>query len=236
MKPIITHPFNVSTQRAREIQEELRGRVVVRGGRHASNWPETVAGVDVAFKGGTACAVCCVFSYPQLELLEEKTAFREVTYPYIPGFLSFREIPVVMDTLLSLEIEPDVIICDGQGIAHPRGMGLASHIGVLFGKSTIGCAKSRLVGEYREPGVEKGSISPLFYRKKLVGYVVRTRRGVKPTFVSPGNLISPEEAVRVIMGCAMDRRIPEPVRIADKRSKELKRLSPDFPRSYPLKS
>lgn len=221
MNPIFTHPFDVSIEEARKIQDELRGRVVLKSGKYASTPPKTVAGVDVAFRNGIAYAACEVFSYPQLELLEEKTAFRRVTYPYIPGFLSFREIPVIMDALLLLEIEPDIIICDGQGIAHPRGMGLASHIGVLFGKATIGCAKSRLVGEYEEPGVEKGCASALSYRGRVVGYVVRTRRGVKPVFVSPGNLISLETAVKIIIECARGRRIPEPLRIADRRSKDL---------------
>ncbi|MEA3431214.1 MAG: endonuclease V [candidate division WOR-3 bacterium] len=230
MKTIFTHPFDVSIEEARRIQDELRGRVVLECVKHSSNWPETVAGVDVAFRNGIAYAVCEVFSYPQLELLEEKTAFRRVTYPYIPGFLSFREIPVIIDTLLLLEIEPDIILCDGQGIAHPRGMGLASHIGVIFAKPTIGCAKSRLVGEYKEPGIEKGCVSTLSYaqhssnRGRVVGYVLRTRAGVKPVFVSPGNLISPEDAVKVIIGCTRDRRIPEPLRFADRRSKELKRI------------
>lgn len=221
MKTIFTHPFDVSIEEARHIQEELRQRVVLECVKHSSNWPETVAGVDVAFRNGIAYAACDVFSYPQLELLEEKTAFRRVTYPYIPGFLSFREIPVIMNTLLSLEIEPDIILCDGQGIAHPRGMGLASHIGVIFAKPTIGCAKSRLVGEYEEPRVEKGSVATLSYKGRVVGYVLRTRTGVKPVFVSPGNLISPEDAVKVIIGCVRDRRIPEPLRLADRRSKEL---------------
>lgn len=224
MKLIITHPFDVSVEEARRIQDELRGRVVLKSERYASTPPETVAGVDVAFRNGIAYAACDVFSYPQLELLEEKTAFRRVTYPYIPGFLSFREIPVIMNTLLSLEIEPDIILCDGQGIAHPRGMGLASHIGVIFEKPTIGCAKSRLVGEYKEPEVEKGNVSTLSYRGRVVGYVLRTRTGVKPVFVSPGNLISLEDAVKIILGCTRDRRIPEPLRIADRRSKELKRI------------
>jgi len=132
MQIIFTHPFDVSVEEARKIQDELRGRVVLECVKHSSNWPETVAGVDVAFRNGIAYAACGVFSYPQLELLEEKKAFRRVTYPYIPGFLSFREIPVIMNPLLSLEIEPDIIICDGQGIAHPRSMGLASHIGVIL--------------------------------------------------------------------------------------------------------
>ncbi|PIP12219.1 MAG: endonuclease V, partial [bacterium (Candidatus Stahlbacteria) CG23_combo_of_CG06-09_8_20_14_all_40_9] len=169
MKTVFTHPFDVSIEEARKIQDELRGKVVLKSEIYASTPPKTVAGVDVAFRNGIAYAVCEVFSYPQLELLEEKTAFRRVTYPYIPGFLSFREIPVIMNTLLSLEIEPDIIICDGQGIAHPRGMGLASHIGVIFAKPTIGCAKSRLVGEYKEPGIEKGSVATLSYRGRVVG-------------------------------------------------------------------
>jgi deoxyribonuclease V len=224
MQIIFTHPFDVSVEKARDIQDKLRKRVVLKCGQHASNWPETVAGVDVAFRNGVAFAVCEVFSYPQLELLEERVASRNVTYPYIPGFLSFREIPVMMDVLLSVEMEPDIIMCDGQGIAHPRGMGLASHIGVLFKKTTIGCAKSRLIGEYEEPGIEKGSVSTLSYMGRVVGYVVRTRRGVKPVFVSPGNLVSFKEVVQITMGCVRDRRIPEPLRVADIRSKEIKRL------------
>lgn len=221
MKPVITHPFDVSLKEAKDIQEELRERVVLDV--HELK-PETVAGVDVAFDRGVAYAVCEVYSYPTLEHLEENTAEKEVTCPYIPGFLSFREIPVLIEVLSSLKIEPDVIICDGQGIAHPRGMGLASHTGVLFNKPTIGCAKSRLVGEYEEPGLEKGSTTSLYYEGREVGRVLRTRTGVKPLFISPGNLISLDKSVRIIIDCVRNRRIPEPVRMADIRSREIKRL------------
>lgn len=222
MKPVITHPFDISLKQARDIQENLRKKVILRVNKLK---PESVAGIDVAFRGNVAYAVCDVFSYPELKLLEESTAIREVLLPYIPGFLSFREIPVIMDALLRIKFEPDVLICDGQGVAHPRGMGLATHIGVLFQKSTIGCAKSRLIGEHEEIGLEKGSMSNLLYMGRVVGCVLRTKTKVKPLFVSPGNLITLGEAVEIITGCIRSRRIPEPVRIADIRSKELKRLS-----------
>ncbi len=232
MKPVLTHPFDVSIKEAKVIQEKLREGVVLDVDRLI---PETVAGVDVAFGGGRAYAAFVIFSYPKMELLEETSAAAEIPCPYVPGFLSFREIPVIIEVMRKTKVKPDVIICDGQGVAHPRGMGIASHIGVLFNRPTIGCAKSRLVGEYAEPQLEKGSRAPLWYKGRVVGYVLRTRTKVKPVFISQGNLISLEDAVEIIMGCTKGRRIPEPVRIADIRSKEFKRLPRDCPPTYPLK-
>jgi deoxyribonuclease V len=155
-----------------------------------------------------------VFSFPELLKIEEKWIQDKVRFPYIPGLLSFREIPVLLEALKRLKTDPELIICDGQGIAHPRGLGLASHLGLLVDRATIGCAKSRLVGEFSEVKEEKGSYAPLWYKEQMVGAVVRTRRGVKPLFISPGNRITLDESVKIVLECCGKYRVPEPTRQA----------------------
>ena len=207
------HPWNVSPQEAIDIQKRLGSRIKL------SKLPRKircVAGMDVAFsrKLGLIWAGAMVFSYPDLIKLEERWARGSVNFPYIPGLLSFRELPAMLKAIKGLKIEPELILCDGQGIAHPRGLGLASHLGLTVGKPTIGCAKSRLVGEFSEVDEEKGSYAHLLYNGRVVGAVVRTRRGVKPLFVSPGNRITLEEAVALVLGFCRKYRIPEPIRQA----------------------
>jgi deoxyribonuclease V len=136
-------------------------------------------------------------------------------FPYIPGYLSFREAPAIFSAMEKLSLLPDLLIVDGQGIAHPRRIGIASFLGVLLGLPTIGCAKSRLVGKYEEPAPERGSWSPLIDKGETVGAVLRTRKGVKPVFVSPGHLVTLPEAIEIIMHCAVKYRLPEPQRAAD---------------------
>jgi deoxyribonuclease V len=155
-----------------------------------------------------------VFSFPELLKIEEKWIQDKVRFPYIPGLLSFREIPVLLEALKRLKTDPELIICDGQGIAHPRGLGLASHLGLFVDRATIGCAKSRLVGEFSGVKEEKGSYAPLWYKEQMVGAVVRTRRGVKPLFISPGNRITLDESVKIVLACCGKYRVPEPTRQA----------------------
>ncbi len=138
----------------------------------------------------------------------------ECFLPYIPGILSFREIPPILKALKKLKSEPDLIFCDGQGIAHPRGLGLASHLGLLTGKPTIGCAKKRLVGQFSEPGQHRGDYSLLLYKGKKVGAVLRTKEKIRPLFVSPGYAIEIEGSVRIVLDCGGQYRIPEPIREA----------------------
>ena len=206
------HQWDVSPTEARKIQEELSKKVrIVDGFKKVS----LIAGADIGFGNGYACAVCVVMTFPELEVVEEVMVKGEVQFPYVPGLLTFREGPLLLSALSRLRKTPDIILFDGQGIAHQRGLGLAAHMGVLLGWPTLGCAKSRLIGKYREPGARKGSMSTLTYKGNRVGSVVRTRTNVRPVFVSPGNLISFASSEKLVLKCATKYRIPEPTRIAD---------------------
>lgn len=212
MKASERHRWDVTAAEAREIQKGLRRRVKIGNG---FSKVRLVGGADVSFKKGKGCAVCVVMRFPELEIVEEVMVKGEIRFPYIPGLLSFREGPLLLRAFSRLREIPDVIIFDGQGIAHPLGLGLAAHMGVLLGKPTLGCAKSRLIGDYREPGLERGSVSALMYRGRRVGSVVRTRKKVRPVFVSPGHLVGFGSSVRLVLECGRGYRIPEPTRIAD---------------------
>jgi len=198
------------------IQEELARRVRIA---RLEEPPRLVAGVDAAYKNGVVRAGVAVFSWPERRLVRRASAEVPEEFPYMPGFLSFRELPALLGALGKLPERPDLILVDGQGIAHPRGLGIASHLGVITGIPTIGSAKSRLIGEFREPGPERGSWEPLFYRGRRVGAVLRTRSGVRPVFVSPGHLVSLEDAIEFVLGFCTRFRIPEPVREADRISR-----------------
>ncbi|MDW7761802.1 MAG: deoxyribonuclease V [Acidobacteriota bacterium] len=174
-----------------------------------------IAGVDASFSGDRVFAAACLYDFPSLGVVEEAVASRPLTFPYVPGFLSFREGPVVLDVLAALGRKPDLLLIDGQGMAHPRKLGLASHIGVLLGLPSIGCAKSRLIGEFREPGPGRGCRSQLTLNGQTIGAVVRTRTGVRPLFVSPGHLVDIPGSVRFVLRTAPRFRIPEPLRRAD---------------------
>lgn len=175
-----------------------------------------VAGADVAFNrdGRVAIAVVTLLSYPGMELLEYAQASRAVEFPYIPGLLSFREAPVVIAAARQLKQRPDVLLIDGQGVAHPRRFGLACHVGVELGWPTIGCAKSRLIGEYREPGWKKGGRCRLLDQGEVIGTVLRSRQGVKCLYVSVGHRVEREQAVEIVLRCCQRYRLPEPTRLA----------------------
>lgn len=208
-------------EKAKEVQEELKKKVRLIP---LKGEPERVAGVDAAFVDDKfIIAAACLFKYPELTLIEEKYCVKEVNFPYIPGLLSFREGPAVMEAIKRLTVRPDVVLFDGQGIAHPRGLGIASYAGVLLEIPSIGCAKTRLVGRYKEPGKKRGAASMLMEGKSVIGAVVRTKEGTKPLFVSPGHLVTLEDSVRVVLGCARGFRLAEPLRMADALSKKIKR-------------
>jgi len=217
-----SHVWDVTAREAVAIQEELRERVVLENdfGR-----VEVVAGVDMAVDSqaheGYGGAIA--FTFPGLAEIERRIAVQRLTFPYVPGLLSFREAPVVLEALEGLKVEADVILVDGQGIAHPRGVGIASHLGIILDKPTIGCAKSRLVGSFEEPGMEAGDCSPLIYQGKVVGAVLRTRRGVRPIFVSPGHKIDLPTSIEITLKCVERYRIPKPTREADLLVGEAKR-------------
>lgn len=212
------YPDNL--REARRIQERLEQRVLVRP---LPDFPRTVAGADAAFTRDKAVGVATLFSLPGLKPMEERSAVASIPFPYRTGFLSFREGPVLHEAILSLERKPDVILVDGQGIAHPKRLGLASFLGIILDIPAVGCAKSRLIGRYEEPAAAHGSRTDLLHRGEIVGKVLRTRQNVKPLFVSPGHLVDHDTAVAIVLACGRGFRIPEPLRLADRRSRELKK-------------
>jgi len=212
------HAWDVSPAEARSIQTDLAGRVDLTDAISLDRI-ETVAGVDNTYVKQadmtTAGAVVVVLTFPALEIIEKTFAWQPIAFPYVPGLLSFREAPAVLAACADLTSEPDVFLCDGQGYAHPRRLGLASHLGLFLDRSTIGCAKSRLIGEYAEPERIFGAHTPLVDRGEVVGAAVRTRPRHKPLFVSPGHKISVETAVAVVLACCRDGAfLPEPTRLA----------------------
>ncbi|MGH2617724.1 MAG: deoxyribonuclease V, partial [Thermomicrobiales bacterium] len=210
--------WDVSPAEARAIQSDLAGRVALSDGISLDEI-ETVAGIDNTYvkeKGETmAGAVVAVLSFPEMEVIETAVAWKSIAFPYVPGLLSFREGPAVLAACAGLSVEPDVVLCDGQGYAHPRRFGLASHLGVLLDRPTIGCAKSRLVGQFEEPNRVFGAQTPLIDRGEVVGAAVRTRPRHKPLFVSPGHKVSVETAVAITLACCREGHfLPEPTRVA----------------------
>ena len=216
MKIYQRHEWSLSTEEAIAIQEQLSGEVITED--ELKQNIEYVAGVDMGFEedGTVSRAAVAVLSYPDLQVVETSIAYRPTTFPYIPGFLSFREVPTVLDALEKLKITPDIILCDGQGIAHPRRFGIACHLGVIVDIPTIGVAKSLLVGKHEPLAEAKGSWQPLIYKKQTVGAVVRTRTGVKPVYVSPGHRISLPTAIDYAFCCTTKYRLPETTRVADR--------------------
>jgi deoxyribonuclease V len=212
---IETHSWNVSPSEARAIQEDLRGRVITQDDFGDIR---QVAGTDVAFEeqGRVTRGAVALLEYPGLELIEHAIARRPTTFPYIPGLLSFREIPVLLDAIEALGRRPDLLICDGQGIAHPRRFGLACHLGVLTDLPAIGVAKSRLTGKHEVVPDRKGAWVPLRDGDDVIGAVLRTRRGVRPVYVSPGHKVSLESAIRLTLDCITRFRLPETTRWADR--------------------
>jgi deoxyribonuclease V len=175
-----------------------------------------IAGADVSYtrESDIFYASVVVFNLQTMERVEEAIASGKVDFPYIPGLLSFRESPILLKAFAKIKSEPDVIILDAQGIAHPRGIGLASHIGLLLDKSSIGCAKTRLIGEYNEVGRDAGSHSQLTVKDKIVGAVLRTRKNIKPVFVSPGHKIDLKTSIALVLKSCRGYRLPEPIRQA----------------------
>ena len=221
MKTKRLHDWNLSYSQARDVQMSLAGKVQFRPLKGS---PKVVAGIDCAFSKDAQriLAAVVVLRLPDFELVETASAVRKVAFPYIPGLLSFREAPVCVAAVEKLASRPDVFIIDGQGIAHPRRLGLAAHLGLFFDEPTIGCAKSRLTGDFEEPPLEKGVHTFLKAQSETIGAVVRTRTGVKPVFVSVGNKCVLDDAIRIVLTCALKYRLPEPTRLADQAVGKLK--------------
>ena len=216
------HRWNLSYKRAVELQRSLACRVQFTP---IKTPPKLITGIDCAFsKDGQRIIAVAVVLKPhnsraegldlRFELVETATAWRKVTFPYIPGLLSFREAPACIAAVKKLKSDSDIFIIDGHGIAHPRRLGLAAHLGLFFDKPTIGCAKSRLTGQFEEPTLEKGAYSLLKDNKEVIGAVVRTRTNVKPVFVSVGNKCLLKDAIKITLACAAKYRLPEPTRQA----------------------
>jgi deoxyribonuclease V len=214
-KLMTSHPWDVSIVEAKQIQLELAQKVSLKDQFEV---PRFVAGVDVGFteKGKTTCAAIAVLNYPELSLFDKSIARCKTVFPYVPGYLSFRELPAVLKALDQLKTIPDMFLCDGQGIAHPRRFGLACHLGVMTNIPSIGVAKSRLIGTYLEPGPEKGDWSDLFDNGEHIGIVLRTRTRIKPLFISPGHRISMRSAMQWVINCTTRYRLPETTRYAHK--------------------
>ena len=213
MPTAFTHRWDVTPAEARRIQEAGRALVVTEDRLGPI---DRVAGIDVGFAQGRAVAraAVAVLAFPSLAPVETAVARRPVHFPYVPGLLSFREIPAVLDALAQLRVRPDLLVCDGHGLAHPRRFGLACHLGVLAGLPSIGAAKSRLLGTHAEPGRERGAWVPLEDRGETVGAVLRTRAGVAPLYVSVGHRVSLATAVRLVLACTPRYRLPETTRQA----------------------
>jgi len=207
------HPWDVTPAEAFRIQDALRQKLVLRPPKKPIR---LLAAGDVSYdpKSEKTFAGVLLFRYPEIELLEKASAQGKAIFPYIPTLLTFREAPLLLKAFSLLSAKPDLFLLDGQGIAHPRSMGIAAHIGVILNFPTIGCAKSRLIGTFDEPGMEKGSVSLLFNRGERIGTVVRTRTGVKPVFVSPGNRMDLETSVEIVLSLCRAYRLPEPQRQA----------------------
>jgi len=204
------------------LQESLRERVEL-GDRFGDI--RYVAGADLAFDPATevAFAGVIVYRFPGLEEVERRMARRKLRFPYVPGLLSFRECPILLAAFARLETEPDLVLIDGHGRAHPRRFGIACHMGILFDKPTIGCAKSRLVGEHQEPDQRAGSTSPLMLEGERLGVVLRTRDRVRPIYVTTGHRVSLDTAVGLVKQCLDGFRIPKPTREADHYVRDLRR-------------
>ncbi|MEO0421855.1 MAG: deoxyribonuclease V [Pseudomonadota bacterium] len=213
--PAVSHRWDITPREAIALQGELREQIVLRASRKT---PRFVAGTDVGFpeKGRVTRGALVVLSFPALELVDEAVVEIPTRFPYVPGLLSFREAPVLLAALGALRITPDVLLCDGQGLAHPRRFGLACHLGLLTGIPAIGVAKSRLVGEHGEPGPARGDHTPLRHKGERIGSVLRTRDGVNPLYVSPGHLMSHARALSLTLACCTRYRLPETTRLADK--------------------
>jgi deoxyribonuclease V len=207
------HSWQVSITQALDIQLGLAARVSKVS---EVTTPRFIAGVDISASKAQemATGAVVILSYPELRLVETKIVNEKLNFPYIPGLLSFRESPLVLAACEKLTITPDLILVDGQGVAHPRRMGLASHLGLFLNTPTIGCAKSRLCGTHKVPGVEPGSYAELTDNGEIIGAVLRTKLGASPVFVSIGHKVDLQTAIHWVLECCRGYRLPEPARLA----------------------
>jgi len=207
------HDWNLTPQAAIALQQRLAAQIVT-GPPLPLERVRLVAGVDVGVKDNISQAAVVVVTFPGLELVETVTVAQPTPFPYIPGLLTFREGPVLEAAFKRLQAEPDVFLFDGMGIMHPRRLGVAAHMGLWLGRPTVGCGKTHLLGTYDAPASERGARSPVQHHGEQIGVVLRTRAGVKPVYISPGNRIDLESAVTLALACTPRYRLPEPIRMA----------------------
>lgn len=213
LTPAHEHAWDLSPAAARALQAELAGRAEATDRFGAIT---LVAGIDIGFEqaGRVVRAAVAVLRLADLALVEQAVARRPTRFPYVPGLLSFREIPAALDALARLGTTPDLLLCDGQGFAHPRRFGLACHLGWLLDVPCIGVAKSRLIGCFEDPAPERGAFAPLLDREEVIGAALRSRAGVRPVFVSTGHRVGLASAIRLALACTGRYRLPEPARHA----------------------
>jgi deoxyribonuclease V len=240
MRILDLHTWDLTAAGAVQLQRQLAQKVILSP---IHSIPRFVAGLDCAFstdkKRIIAAAVVLrwvarpsevrpkwtslTVEVPEFEIVETAEAILDVRFPYVPGLLSFREAPACLEAIRKLRTIPDVVLADGQGIAHPRRLGLASHLGLFLDTPTIGCAKSRLIGEYGDVPSQKGASVPLLDKNERIGFVVRTRTNVNPLFISPGHKITHSQAVEIVLNCCTRYRLPEPTRLAHQKVSQLKK-------------
>ena len=213
------HDWNLTPPEAIALQQKLRQEIVTTDQLEEVH---QVAGVDVGFEeaGAITRAAVSVLSFPELKLVEQRVARLPTSFPYVPGLLSFREVPAVLEALAKLKALPDLLLCDGQGTAHPRRFGIACHIGLLINRPAIGVGKSRLVGTHLDVPDRRGAWVPLTHKGEIIGRALRTRAGTKPLYISPGHRISLETAVDYVMRCTTKYRLPETTRYAHRLASE----------------
>jgi deoxyribonuclease V len=215
------HCWDVDVQRAIQIQETLRDQLILE---KTFSHIKTIGGADVSYSDGDhLLGMILVFSYPDLKLLDSSSAYDKVPFRYIPGLLAFREGPILIKAFQKLRTKPNVMIFEGQGIAHPRGFGMASHLGLWLDTPSIGCTKTPLVATEITVGTSKGHFQPILMEGIEVGAIVRTKTNVKPVFVSPGDKIDLSTSIEIILETCWDVRMPEPLRRADYVSRQLLR-------------
>jgi deoxyribonuclease V len=218
----------ISPEEAIRIQKELRQQIQLQP---LPKPVQYIAGADISFNkySPTVYAGIVVMQYPSLQVVDKAGIIDTATFPYIPGLLAFREVPALIKAWEQLTIQPDVLVLDGHGIAHPRRMGIATHFGVLMNVPALGCAKSLLTGKYTEPENQIGAYADLNDKGELIGKVLRTKKNCKPVYVSPGNMITMDESLELILQCIRKYRIPEPTRLAHNYVNELRRANMDLP-------
>ncbi len=211
MKYLNLHSWEVNPQEAIKIQKDLKSNISLK---KSFSKIEKIAGADVSYYKNKMITGIVILKFPQLEIIEKKSSVSSVNFPYIPGLLTFREGPSILAAFKKIKNEPDIILFDGQGIAHPRRMGIATHLGLFLDKPTIGCAKSRLSGKYTSVGEKKGDYALLKEDEEILGAILRTRKRVKPIFISPGHKIDLPNSIEIVLKCIIKYRLPLPVREA----------------------